>query len=283
MTIYANGMGGGIGNILWPALERLGAMRIAGNRNCGQFFCDLQHLSDTDGSWFAPGDIFVFLAAWSKPDQCRKDPKGAWLVNVENTSRLIESALQKKTTVLFFSSDTVYGQQEGILSENAPLLASEEYGKMKAEIESRFGSAEGFTALRLSYVTSLEDNVTKYFIDCAQKGKTAEVFGEYARSMVWIDDVVAAVCSLISMAQRGDVLPKAVNVGGPACLSRTKMAQAYSQSVNGTLSIMDIPAPNGFFSSRPHSIALDVSLLTSILGRSPISLSKAYAKAQKEF
>lgn len=281
MTLYANGMGGGVGRALWPVLYAAGARRIAGSRQEGALFCDLQHPSGSDGEWFTAGDIFVFPAARSKPDQCRKDPEGAWLVNVENTSRLIEKALLKKASVIFFSSDTVYGQQAGPLLENAPFLATEEYGKMKAEVERRFAGATGFTALRLSYVTSLEDGVTRYFTDCVQAGTVAEVFGEYARSMVWIDDVVATVCALIAKAQLGEALPHALNVGGPACISRTQMAQAYQRSVNGALRFVDAKAPEVFFSSRPRSIALDVSRMISVLQREPLSLEQAYKNASK--
>ncbi|MCH5146299.1 NAD(P)-dependent oxidoreductase [Desulfovibrio sp. UIB00] len=278
MAIYVNGMGGGIGQALWPVLSGLGAKRISGSPAGGDLICDLQNLLDTDGNWFRPGDVFIFPAAWSKPDQCRQDPGGAWLVNVENTGRLIEKALEKKTSVIFFSSDTVYGEQHCTLTENSQLLATEEYGKMKAAIEKKFSSASGFCALRLSYVTSLCDGVTRYFSDCASGGKTAEVFEGYERNMVWIDDVVATVCSLTEMALCGDVLPKAVNVGGAECISRGQMAAAYVRAVDASLQYREVAAPENFFSSRPRKIALDVSLLTSILRRSPVSLDEGYGK-----
>lgn len=278
MAIYVNGMGGGIGRALWPALAALDTKRISGSPGKGQLTCNLQNLSDSDGDWFCPGDVFIFPAAWSKPDQCRKDPQGAWLVNVENTGRLIEKALEKKTTVIFFSSDTVYGQQKCTLDENSQLLATEEYGKMKAAIERRFSSATGFCALRLSYVTSFWDGVTRYFIDCAKTRKVAEVFEGYERNMVWIDDVIAATCALTAMGCRGEVLPRAVNVGGAECISRRQMAEAFANAVDDSLQYREVAAPDNFFSSRPRRIALDVSLLTSILQRSPSSLGEAYRK-----
>ena len=64
MTIYANGMGGGIGRVLWPILEKKGAVRIAASSDIGRLACDLRYLAESDGDWFAPGDIFVFRAAW---------------------------------------------------------------------------------------------------------------------------------------------------------------------------------------------------------------------------
>lgn len=276
MALYANGMGGGLGRFLWPALERRGAVRLASTPGQGGVTCDLRRLRDVDGRCFAPGDIFVFSAAWSKPDQCRGDPEAAWRVNVENTCALIARALELGAVVLFFSSDTVYGRQEASLAEDAPMLAAEEYGRMKAEVERRFGNALGFTALRLSYVISPQDGVTAYFARCAREDAVAGAFGEYARSMVWIGDVRAVLAALIREAEEGRALPRAVNVGGPACLSRVEMARAYRDAIAPGLRIRDIPAPEGFFSARPRRIALDVSRLAALIGRAPLSPAEAY-------
>lgn len=281
VTIYANGMGGGIGRVLWPELAKLGALRIATTSQDGALHCDLRSPRDTDGEWFEKDDVFIFPAAWSKPDQCKSDPEGAWHVNVESTSLLIEKALSRGAAVIFFSSDTAYGRQNGALSEAAPLLATEEYGKMKAEVEHRFASTEGFTALRLSYVVSREDGVTSYLASCAHAGAAAELFSGYARNMVWIDDVVAVVLALTAKAQHGARLPKAVNVGGPACISRAQMAEAYRSGFAPSLRYVEVPAPAGFFDARPRRIELDVARLVSLLGRAPIPLELAYKKVSK--
>lgn len=281
MTIYANGMGGGIGRYLGPELEKRGARRIVTAGTAGALSCDLQNPRDSDGEWFEKGDVLVFPAAWSRPDQCRSDPEGAWRVNVENTTRLIERALSRGASVVFFSSDTAYGQQDGPLSEDAPLEASEEYGRMKAEVERRFASADGFAALRLSYVVSPSDGVTRYLASCARDGAVAELFAEYARSMVWIGDVTAAVLALVARAEQGPDLPRAVNVGGPACITRARMAELYSRHVAPSLRFAEVPAPEGFFAARPRRIELDVSLLASLLGREPLSLEQAYETASK--
>lgn len=277
MTVFANGMSGYIGQALWSVLEKnFSAKRVASSRQKDALYYNLLETSAEDIKWLNSGDIFVFLAAWSKPDQCRADPDGAWQVNVTHTARLIDMILKKKATVLFFSSDTVYGRQDGPLTENAPLLATEAYGQMKAEIEKSFAQVQGFTSLRLSYVVSMKDAVSGYLFSCAQKGLTAEVFGEYQRNMVWIDDVVAAVCALTKLAAQGATLPKALNIGGPACISRLQMAQAFKNSLDKRLNFSDTVAPEGFFQSRPRRVELDVSQLTSILGRPPLSLEEAY-------
>lgn len=282
MAIYVNGTAGWIGCYLWPILSKMEARRITRSPKRGELYCDLRSLSDNDGNWFKKGDIFIFLAAWSKPDQCAKEPEAAWLVNVENTCVLIERALKKDATVIFFSSDAVYGQQSGMLSENAVQLAVEKYGSMKAEVEKRFSLMPGFTALRLSYVVSGDDAVTRYLASCAEKNIVAEVFYQYRRNMVWIGDVVETVRVLTIMAQQGMTLPGIINVGGPACISRAQMALAYQNNFDKKLKYKEVEAPPDFFLARPHSICMDVSLMTSILKRQPFSIEDIYTNERNK-
>lgn len=276
MTIFANGMGGGIGRFLWPALEKLGAVRLASRPGPGTLVHDLKTPPERDVVRFARGDILVFLAALSKPGDCARNPGEAWRINVENTGALVERALLAGASVLFFSSDTVYGNQDGLLDESAPLKAEEPYGRMKAAVETRFSGKPGFAALRLSYVVSRTDGVTAYLKECARTGNTAEVFAGYARNMVGVQDVVETVLTLARLAQAGRPLPPAVNLAGERCVTRYEMATAYRDAVAPHLSIREIPAPEGFFSARPKKISLDVSLLTSLMRRPPQSLIEVY-------
>ncbi len=279
MTIFANGMGGGIGRFLWPPLEKLGAVRIASRLGLSTLVHDLKNPPAQDKVHFAKGDILIFLAALSKPGDCARNPREAWRINVENTGALIERALSAGARVLFFSSDTVYGNQDGPLDESASLKAEEPYGRMKAAVETRFCRTAGFTALRLSYVVSPADGVTTYLQECARTGNIAEVFAEYARNMIGVEDVVEAVLTLTRLAQTGCPLPPAVNLAGKSCVTRLEMAKAYRDAVAPNLSVREIPAPDGFFSVRPKKISLDVSLLTSLMQRSPHLLTEVYRNA----
>lgn len=276
MAIFANGMGGGIGRFLWPALEKLGAVRIASRPGPGTLVHDLKNPPAMDVVRFAKGDILIFLAALSKPGDCARNPGEAWRINVEYTGTLIERALLAGASVLFFSSDTVYGNQDGPLDERAPLKAEEPYGRMKAAVETRFSGKPGFTALRLSYVVSPTDGVTAYLKECARTGDAAEVFAGYARNMVGVEDVVEAVLALTRLAQAGRPLPPAVNLAGERCVTRHEMATAFRDALAPHLSIHEVPAPDGFFSVRPKKISLDVSLLTSLMHRPPQPLTEVY-------
>lgn len=278
MAIFANGLGGGIGRRLARRLGNFSVTRLSASGVPGSVFCDLRKGTCGVEGRFSRGDTFLFLAAMSKPGDCARNPEEAWRINVAHTAALIGAALDAGARVIFFSSDTVYGAQEGSLSESAPLQAVEPYGAMKARVEREFAGTPGFTALRLSYVVSLEDGVTRYLRECARAGAKAEVFSRYARSMVWVEDVTAAVATLLRLSDRGDELPGAVNLGGMECLTRTRMAAAFQEAIAPGLEICEVEPPEGFFAARPERIELDVSLLAALLGRNPLSLREAYAR-----
>ena len=278
MTIYMNGINGALGSRLFEALLGEGIRGISSTPDATSIYCDLRALKPLDGNFFAQGDLMLFLAAISKPTACAADPDGARRVNVDNTSEFIRRALSRGTRVLFFSSDTVYGQQTGPLRENAPLLGAEPYGMMKKEVEQNFAHAPGFKAFRLSYVVHDDDDFTQYLRSCAKRNVTAEVFEGYARSMIWIGDLLAALKIAVT---DWNILPKVLNLGGPECIARGVVCDIYKQTLFPSLSYTTVRAPDGFFSVRPHSIALDVTSFQKIIGNSPCSIKKAVTDAYK--
>lgn len=278
MAIFANGLGGSIGRRLAARLEGTTLVRLSSADAPDALPCDLRKDVSTVAREFSRGDVLLFLAAMSKPNDCASNPHEAWLINVVNTSRLVGAALEAGAKVVFFSSDTVYGNQRGPLTEHAPLLATEPYGKMKAAVEKTFADTAGFTSLRLSYVVSLEDPVTRYLYECAHHGRKGEMFSRYARNMVWIEDVIQTVLVLVDRLEKGQESPPAINVGGSECTTRCQMAAALRDAGISSLEFLEMEPPEAFFAARPERIELDVSLMTSLLGRKPTSLKDAYAR-----
>lgn len=149
---------------------------------------------------------------------------------------------------------------------------------MKAAVEEAFAGAAGFTALRLSYAVSFEDSVTRYLDECARYGHKAEMYPRYARNMVWIEDIIQTVLVLVDRLAKGLDAPPAVNVGGSECATRSHMAAAFRDVAAPGLEFLEMDPPESFFAMRPERIELDISLMTSLLGRKPISLQDAYAR-----
>ena len=226
------------------------------------------------------GDVVILTAAISAPDICSKEFKRAWDINVEKTSRFIEKVLECKARVIFFSSDTVYGECEALTDESAACRPLGEYAKMKREVEERFLSNPLFKTIRLSYVISGEDKFTQYLLETSLNRSIAKVFHPFNRSMIYRDDVIEGVLNLASKWE--DFPWGVINFGGVSAVSRADFASAFKSLIKPDLElIIEQPEPN-FFLSRPRIINMASPLLEKILGRPAMDYRSVILKEFKE-
>lgn len=102
MAIFANGLGGSIGRRLAPRLEGTSLVRLSSSGAPAGLPCDLRSDFSAVTRKFSRGDLLLFLAAMSKPEDCASNPREAWRINVVNTGRLKEVALEAGARVVFF-------------------------------------------------------------------------------------------------------------------------------------------------------------------------------------
>lgn len=132
-------------------------------------------------------------------------------VNLRGTRRLLEEleGTGEPGSLVFVSSSSVYGREEGRgLTEDAPLLAEDPYGRSKAEAEAvvrEWGEARGVTVgiLRLPLVIGPDAPGNLEKMIGAIRGKRYAGIGDSSarRSMVLVDDVA-------------DVIPTVARTGG---------------------------------------------------------------------
>lgn len=223
-------------------------------------------------------DVVLVTAAISAPDICSREFERAWAVNVTGTSSFIGRAMSRGARIVFFSSDTVYGERADEFDETAACNPAGDYAVMKHEVEKMFLGNPAFKTIRLSYVFSREDKFTRYLIGCAERGEDAEIFHPFYRAVVHRDDVVQGA---IALAQRWGEFPQSViNFGGPGVIARTEFAQTLKDTVLPALRFRQIEPEPEFFANRPRVIQMKSSLLAPLLGRPARSLREA---AQLEF
>lgn len=223
-------------------------------------------------------DVVLLTAAISAPDICSREFERAYAVNVTGTSTFISRAISRGARIIFFSSDTVYGEKADEFDETSACNPAGDYAVMKHEVEKKFFGNPAFKTIRLSYVFSREDKFTKYLIGCAGRGEEAEIFHPFYRAVVHRDDVVKGA---IALAQRWDEFPQSViNFGGPDIIARTEFAQTLKDSVLPALYFRQIEPGPEFFANRPRVIQMKSSLLAALLERPARSLREA---AQFEF
>lgn len=270
------GSSGYIGNHFFARLKTDVSHQVIGTSSIGgggHLPLNLATPKEFDYSIIKPNDAILLTAAISAPDICAREHERAWAVNVTGTSEFIANVMARGGRVIFFSSDTVYGEREDQFDEQALCNPAGEYAEMKQEVEKRFLGNALFKAIRLSYVFSQEDKFTKYLIGCVERNEEAEVFHPFYRAAVHRDDVVDGA---LALALRWDEFPQQViNFGGPKVLARTEFAEILQQAALPSLRFRVTEPAAEFFENRPRIIAMQSPILPKILGRPMRTLFEA--------
>jgi len=273
-TVFIIGAAGYIGSALFKRARNNGA--AYGTSSSGRK--DLLPLrldapADFDYGKFRASDVVLLTSAISAPDICAREHGHAWAVNVTGTSAFISGVIDRGARVIFFSSDTVYGEHEDEIDEKAVCSPAGEYAAMKREVEQRFSGNASFKAIRLSYVFSREDKFTLYLAGCAQRNDEADLFHPFFRAIVHRDDVVDGA---LALAESWHEIPEQViNFGGPQVLSRVEFAECLRE-IHFHKLLFKVTEPDAdFFRNRPRIIAMTSPIFAKLLGRSPRSLCEA--------
>lgn len=222
-----------------------------------------------------PRAVVFLLAAISAPDVCAREHERTWAINVTGSCEFIAKVIAHGGRVIFFSSDTVYGERENEFDEGVASNPAGEYAVMKDEVERRFAGNPSFKSVRLSYVFSREDKFTKYLVGCVQRAEKAELFHPFFRAIIHRDDVVDGA---LALAHHWDEFPQQiVNFGGPQVLSRIDFAECLKQVCLPTLEYYSTEPEENFFKNRPKIIAMKSEILPKLLGRPCRSLKEAAA------
>ncbi|WP_340268705.1 NAD-dependent epimerase/dehydratase family protein [Sphingobium mellinum] len=233
---------------------------------------DLAHAEKFDYQAISKDCTVVLTAAVSSPDHCSNNYDNAYAINVTGTTHFIEQTLARGAHVIFLSSDAVYGEAPLPVDEDALCRPVGTYAEMKLEVERRFYGDPGFKVSRLSYVFSRQDKFTRYLLDCAANGSTADIFHPFARNVIHREDVVDG---LLALHARWESTESVINFGGSRSVSRLDIARAIKRLVAPQLDIREISPSPDFFKDRPREIQLVSTRLESLLGRPLRSIVQA--------
>lgn len=245
----------------------------------GELALDLSAPHAFDYQQIDAGDFVILLAAISSPDVCNQNYEHAYRINVAGTSEFIEKCMSRNAKVLFFSSDIVYGEQEKQVDEYSQCYPVGNYGAMKLEVENAYKVESNFKAFRLSYIFSRNDKYTGYLHQCAQGGKTAEIFHPILRRTVYIGDLIEAIRNIRSGWEQWSY--PIFNIGGPQLMSRIDLADCYKQIVNSSLEYKVETPSEQFFKARPKTIDMGSMYFEQLLNHSPTTILDAMKKEFK--
>ncbi len=273
-NVFVVGASGYIGGALFASAKKVGsALGTSSSGGNDLLPLRLDTPSDFDYGKIRSGDVVLLTAAISAPDICAREHVRAWAVNVTGTSSFIHSVIDCGARVVFFSSDTVYGEREDAFDESVACNPAGEYAEMKCEVEQRFSGNASFKAMRLSYVFSREDKFSRYLAGCAERNEEADLFHPFFRAIVHRGDVVEGALALA--ARWDDVPEQLINFGGPQVLSRIEFAECLRETHLHDLRFKVTEPGADFFKNRPRVIAMTSPVLSRLLGRPPRTLREA--------
>jgi len=264
-AILVLGAAGRIGGLLrrdWPTLLPAGA--------------DLRWQARRRPDDYAANDAWHILAPLEDPAALAQAAEGTDTIlclagvtpghggDLGDNARLAEAAIRaaqastrvsdRKTRVLLASSAAVYGNQPGVLSEEAPLHPANPYGVAKAEMEAqalRLGAEAGVavTALRIGNIAGLDAILggwrPGFQLDCFVDGTTPR------RSYIGVRMLAQVLAALV---QRPD-LPEVLNLAQPGPVAMGDLLHAAG------LDFSLRPAPD----TAIPEVALEVTRLAGLL------------------
>ncbi|MFA5793898.1 MAG: NAD(P)-dependent oxidoreductase [Candidatus Brocadiia bacterium] len=247
------------------------ALNVPLNPDCRRL--DLNKPADFDYSFISPDDFVAHLAAISLPDVCEQQYEMAYRINVTGTAYFIRKCLERRARVLFFSSDTVYGESQNQVDENSLANPHGRYAQMKNEIERQFLPEKQFKVFRMSYIFSKADKMTTYLQKCSQTKQTAEIYHPVSRNVIYLNDLLDAI---IALKNNWDKLKNPVfNICGDNLVSKLDITEIYKRVVDNSLQMKIAEPGKEFYRARPKIINLKSLYLEKLLGRRPISLAEA--------
>lgn len=268
---YIAGSSGMIGRAVVAKLKSSGRPVIKlGRTNDSDISMDLSNIDEFDFGQIIEGSRLLMLSAISSPDVCEAEPEAARLINVFNTAKFINTLIEKNVSVLFASSDVVYGANiSSPHTENSIMKPRGVYANSKYEIEQLFYGKKGFHSMRLSYVMGPEDKFIAYLQKCYESNAPAEIFDPFSRNIISIYDVVDFVVGFFNEEHS---YPPVLNLCGENLVSRLELAKKFS--IKKPINIRVVSPDPKFFLVRERIIECKSLYLREILGKPMIDVTQ---------
>ena len=158
---------------------------------------------------FTP-DVVVNLAAMTNVDQCEKERKLCWEVNVEAVEHLARCCLHSSTKLVHVSTDFVFDGENGPYREGDRPEPVNFYGKSKLAAENavRKAGLRNWAIARtvLVYGTGHDlgrSNIVLWVINQLSQGNTIRVVDDQWRSPTYAPDLAQGLHKLVRYDKRG--------------------------------------------------------------------------------
>lgn len=172
----------------------------------------------------------LILAGIAKLAACEKEKKLTRKINVDGTLDFVQHLVDEGIKPIFFSSDNVFDGVTGLYDEESLPNPLNEYGRQKAEVESRMKeicTKGNYLIVRISKVFSLDKGDGTLFDEMAsilKSGGLVRAAYDQIFSPIFVLDLVKLVTILQMKGVTG-----VININSPEIWSRYDLALALAQ------------------------------------------------------
>ena len=185
----------------------------------------------------------VFCAAITTFEECRKDPKQAYEVNVAGPARLAAYYANAGAKIIQLSTNAVFNGKTPFVAASTSPNAVNGYGGLKAEAEAEFKKIKGLVSIiRLTKIIIPGENIFANWLSLLQKGEKIMAFKDQYFSPVAIDLAIYALMAVIDDDNEG-IYQFSANGDISYFDAAQKMAQIFG--VNEELVVATSAAENG--------------------------------------
>lgn len=223
--------------------------------------------------------VVIHSGAMSKPDDCERDRRAAFLTNVTGTVNLLNEAGKHRTKFIFLSTDFVFDGEKGMYREDDPRRPVNFYGetKMLAEEEvMRYTAGWCIARTILVYGRSeaARPNILTSAAEALRQGETLRIFDDQQRTPTFVNDLAEGIEKLISKNAHGTF-----HLSGRDVLSPYQMCLQMAEYLNYDPSLIERISRDDLeqLALRPLLTGFNISKAQRQLDFNPISFAEGLA------
>lgn len=222
-------------------------------------------------------DVAVICAGVTKLDECRKNPKLSYLVNVKNTLELVKQFLANGTFVVYLSTNHVFDGSVPYQLPDAPYEAKTEYGLQKVTVEKQIRKFyDSVCIIRLTKVLGSSSPLINKWINSMQAGKTIHPFSDMVMAPLPLT-FVTLVLAFIALER----IPGIIHLSGEKDISYAQAAILCAEKwdLPRTLIKPTSAVQSGYDEYIPKNTTLNIDRLLFELGFVPPTVRSTIEEA----
>lgn len=214
---------------------------------------------------------------------CSDYPDQAYRSNVLTTRYVARHSDRVGASLIFVSTDSVYGSQHGWHSESEEVQPFSLYGETKLAGERETDAHSAAIIVRTNFFgwpPSGGASILTFFLDALSADKAVVGFDDFVVSSMYVSDLLETLVRLTELGVHGTF-----NVGSRDALSKYEFGRTVAQVFGFDASLIERRSASDMASlgtSRVRDLSLNLGKLESVLGRSTPTQRESLHQARSD-